>query len=257
MLRRRDVLAIGTLAAVTALVTTTVVEFGPLWLVALAAPAVLYGPYWAALMASFGGGGLLAGRVKLDSPLIAAIVASLAIMAGLMITFIPMLPVVIIAQVLLALLMMIIGIHASRLLHDAVPSTIRAGVASGVGTLSWIVFLPFALILGWLARAQGVPTAGWMITGATVIVGVLAVLAAFRHRAAAAVAAPVSVTPELACRDLVEEVTGYLESALETAERQRVEEHLAGCDGCTDYLHQIRKTVTALRSLDQAGDQAN
>ena len=28
-----------------------VFEFGPLWLVALAAPAAAYGPYWAALVA--------------------------------------------------------------------------------------------------------------------------------------------------------------------------------------------------------------
>jgi hypothetical protein len=27
-----------------------------------------------------------------------------------------------------------------KLLHDAVPSNIRAGVSSGVGTLSWILF---------------------------------------------------------------------------------------------------------------------
>jgi hypothetical protein len=33
-------------------------------------------------------------------------------------------------------------------LHDAVPSTIRAGVASGVGTLTWLTFLPFALLFG-------------------------------------------------------------------------------------------------------------
>ena len=35
-----------------------------------------------------------------------------------------------------ALVLAIIGIHASRLLHDAVPSAVRAGVSSGVGTLT-------------------------------------------------------------------------------------------------------------------------
>ena len=39
-----------------------VFEFGPLWLVALGAPAVLYGPYWAALTSTLGLGGLLAGQ---------------------------------------------------------------------------------------------------------------------------------------------------------------------------------------------------
>ena len=40
---------------------------GPLWLVALAAPAVLYGPYWAGLMSTFGLGGLLGGRLQLET----------------------------------------------------------------------------------------------------------------------------------------------------------------------------------------------
>ena len=64
----------------------------------------------------------------------------------------------------------------------------------------------------------------------------------------------ISDTTDLGCSDFVEQVTEYLESALETAEPQRIEEHLAGCDGCTDYLHQIRETVTALRALNEAGN---
>lgn len=35
------------------------IEFGPIWLVALAVPALLYGPHWAGLTAALGVGGLL------------------------------------------------------------------------------------------------------------------------------------------------------------------------------------------------------
>jgi hypothetical protein len=77
------------------------------------------------------------------------------------------------AQVAIALLLAVASIHVTNLLHDAVPSTIRAGVASGVSTVSWIGFLPFALIFGWLAREHGVHTAGWMMTAAIVVVGIL------------------------------------------------------------------------------------
>jgi predicted anti-sigma-YlaC factor YlaD len=45
------------------------------------------------------------------------------------------------------------------------------------------------------------------------------------------------------CRDLVELVTGYLEGAMPAVERARLEEHLAGCDGCTRYLEQMRITI--------------
>jgi anti-sigma factor RsiW len=38
-------------------------------------------------------------------------------------------------------------------------------------------------------------------------------------------------------------VTDYLEDALPADERRRVEEHLAGCEGCTRYLTQMRETI--------------
>ena len=52
MITSRAVLRVLLLAATAGLLAQAVFEFGPLWLVALAAPAVLYGPYWAALVAN-------------------------------------------------------------------------------------------------------------------------------------------------------------------------------------------------------------
>jgi len=48
---------------------------------------------------------------------------------------------------------------------------------------------------------------------------------------------------ELACREIVELVTAYLEDALDPADRERFEEHLVFCDGCGNYLEQLRTTV--------------
>lgn len=45
------------------------------------------------------------------------------------------------------------------------------------------------------------------------------------------------------CRELVELVTDYLEGALPPADRERLEAHLAGCEGCTTYLEQFRITI--------------
>ncbi len=50
-------------------------------------------------------------------------------------------------------------------------------------------------------------------------------------------------TEALGCQELVELVTDYLEGALEPADLLRFEGHLAGCDGCTRYLAQLRKTI--------------
>ena len=48
---------------------------------------------------------------------------------------------------------------------------------------------------------------------------------------------------EMACRDLVEAVTDYLEGALSNADRARFEEHLGVCRGCGTYLDQMRRTI--------------
>lgn len=54
---------------------------------------------------------------------------------------------------------------------------------------------------------------------------------------------------ELACQELVELVTGYLEETLSAEDRQRFEEHLAECTGCTRYVHQMRQTIQLTRKL--------
>lgn len=48
---------------------------------------------------------------------------------------------------------------------------------------------------------------------------------------------------ELTCREIVELVTAYLEDALDAADRERFEEHLVFCDGCGNYLEQMRETM--------------
>jgi hypothetical protein len=65
--------------------------------------------------------------------------------------------------------MITLSIYVSRVLHDAVPSTIRSGVVSGVGALSWISFLPFSLVFGEVSKTYGVDTAAWMITAVAVV----------------------------------------------------------------------------------------
>ena len=53
---------------------------------------------------------------------------------------------------------------------------------------------------------------------------------------------------ELNCDELVERVTDYLDGALDDETKRRVSDHLAGCDGCTTYVDQIRQTITTLAS---------
>jgi predicted anti-sigma-YlaC factor YlaD len=58
---------------------------------------------------------------------------------------------------------------------------------------------------------------------------------------------------ELACQELVELVTDYLEERLNASERVRFETHLAECAGCRTYLEQMR---LSLRVLGKVSDGA-
>jgi predicted anti-sigma-YlaC factor YlaD len=55
---------------------------------------------------------------------------------------------------------------------------------------------------------------------------------------------------ELACQEVVELVTAYLDGALGAVDRERFEEHLAFCDGCSNYLEQMRTTIRLTRDAD-------
>ncbi|MEP6651558.1 MAG: MFS transporter, partial [Lapillicoccus sp.] len=248
--------------ALTALLSQAVFEFGPLWLVDLAAPPAAYGPYWALLVATLGLGGYLAGRLDLDRwPVVTVLAVVLAATPVLLATS-RSLTVVVVAQTVMALVLTVLGIHAGRLLHDAVSSHIRAGVSSGAGTFSWLLFLPFSLVLGAVANRDGVPTAGWLLVGAAGVLAVLLVVVVVRSPRTPAEPDPdptdavrpdVTANPpvDLVCQELVTVVSDYLDGVLPPDWRDRVDDHLTGCDGCSAYLRQMRATLDLLAELEQ------
>jgi hypothetical protein len=171
IVRRGRLIPIAAASIMAALILQAIFEFGPLWLIALNASAVYYGPFWAGLVATLGVGGLLAGRLRLNKPIPAVGVAIVMLLACLIMTTSHNLLALTVAMVVLALLVVVAGIHVSHLMHDAVPSTIRTGVASGISAVSWMLFMPFALAFGAVSKQSGVYTSGWMITGAAVLAG--------------------------------------------------------------------------------------
>jgi hypothetical protein len=164
----------GLLPIIVTMVLTSVtlqglLEFGPLWMVAIAAPALLYGPHWAGLTSAFGLGAALAGRAHLTRPITRFSFVGLMLIFSITLTASRSVPVVIVAQVGLAVLIVAASTFLTRRLHDCIPSTIRAGVSSGVGTLTWLAFLPFALTFGAVSNSAGVHSAGWMLVAITAI----------------------------------------------------------------------------------------
>jgi anti-sigma factor RsiW len=56
---------------------------------------------------------------------------------------------------------------------------------------------------------------------------------------------------DIACQEVVELVSDYLEGALSAGQRRRFERHLAGCPHCTEYLAQMRETIRITGRLRQ------
>ena len=54
---------------------------------------------------------------------------------------------------------------------------------------------------------------------------------------------------DIACREVVELLTEFLEGALDERTRTQVEQHLVLCPGCAEYIRQFRATIGATRKL--------
>ena len=60
---------------------------------------------------------------------------------------------------------------------------------------------------------------------------------------------------EIVCREFAELATHYLEGAVPAGTLELVEEHLAMCDWCRDYLHQIETTARVV-AIDREAPEA-
>jgi MFS family permease len=179
----RGVLAIMVAMALCSMLLQVLFEFGPLWLLAVAAPAPVLGPFTAAMVSAQGFGELAAGRLGLDRPgRLTPAAAGLAV-AGVALALGRTVLTLALAQVVLALLLVVVNIHLSRLLHDAVPSSLRAGIGSSAGTLSWLAFFATALAFGQLARHAGVLATGWLVAALAIAAGAAVLRAARRSTA--------------------------------------------------------------------------
>ena len=54
---------------------------------------------------------------------------------------------------------------------------------------------------------------------------------------------------DLQCQEFVELVTAFLDHSLDDETQQLVIDHLALCDGCERYLHQLQQTIEVLANL--------
>jgi MFS family permease len=169
----RRLLPIAALLILTSILTQAIFEFGPLWLVDADAGAGAFGPAWAGLMASLGFGGALAGRLRPDRTATIAVLGVILVGSAATLLVASDVVIVTVAQVSAAVVAVVVGIFLTRQLHDAVPSDVRSGVASGIGAATWATFLPFALAFGAVSERWGIHAAGLMLVAIALAVAAL------------------------------------------------------------------------------------
>jgi anti-sigma factor RsiW len=62
--------------------------------------------------------------------------------------------------------------------------------------------------------------------------------------------------PGVRCSEFVEVVTDWMEGALDDDARLTVEEHLAICPHCSDYVVQLRRSIDVLREAPRPAPPA-
>jgi anti-sigma factor RsiW len=55
----------------------------------------------------------------------------------------------------------------------------------------------------------------------------------------------------MACNELIEAITAYLDGTLPAHDRRRFYAHVAECPSCAAYLAQMRETIARLGTLDE------
>lgn len=138
-------------------------EFAQLWWIALAFPVAAFGLSNAFLLTAIGVGGWVAGRLKLQklTVMLAAVGVMLAAALGLVVLHSGWL--VVACQVVIATGTVALTVLFTRLLHDGLPSRVRAGASSAVSTLTRVVIIPFALLFGWISKEAGIYSAAWTV----------------------------------------------------------------------------------------------
>lgn len=151
---------------VLCLVLATVCSFimnqlDQIWMLALALPILMYGPVNAILLASTAASGILANRVATSRSGPAIVVGTVFVASSLLL--IRALPLVITGQVLFLGSITVLQIVLSRDLHAVAASNIRSGVSSLVTTIGTALFLPIALLFGYISDRYNVFHAAWIV----------------------------------------------------------------------------------------------
>lgn len=162
-----------------------ILEFGQLWVIALAAPVILYGPINALQLSTFGLGGIAASRFKVRRRPVMFVAALMMLVCSIGLALSHNLALTVACLSVLCICIVAVLVVFTRLLHDALPSRVRAGSSSAISTLGRIIIIPLAILFGFISKQTDIFHASWIVVG-LVVVAVFLVVGWYGRGSAAA-----------------------------------------------------------------------
>jgi MFS family permease len=157
-----------------------VFEFSQVWLLSLHTSTAYWGVANAVLLSSLAVGGFLVNRLKLGrhTPMLITLVTTLVACYGLIVF--RSTATIVGSQFVFASGLICIFIVFSRILHDNLDSSIRAGAASATSTLGRFFIITTALLLGYVSQKFSIYKAAYILFVLTILMGLFVVVVAKR-----------------------------------------------------------------------------
>ncbi len=162
-------------------ITYCIYEFAQLWLIALHMPTAYFGFANAAMLASIGAGGIMVSRLHLYRYV--RMTYTLVLLLGGAVGLIVLRNTVLIVLAQFVLATGLIGIHIifSRILHDNLAPSVRAGASSAASTLGRFLIIPSALFIGYIGERYSIFTAAYTLLVFTTIMAFFVVKVASQN----------------------------------------------------------------------------
>jgi len=157
------------------------INLSPVWYLAFTLPVFWWGPAYALIHISGGIAGSVVSYMKENRPRM-VLFSLVVIVSSLELVSRESAVAIVVAQTVALTGYAVFAILLSRQLHDELPSRIRAGSSSAVGTLSQIAFIPTALLFGWLSNSYSIFAAAWVVVVVTVAAVGIFCLKVMPHR---------------------------------------------------------------------------
>ena len=148
-------------------------DINQLWLAALMAPVIVYGPAQVLSSCAYGLGSFFARFIKSKQRVLAGMFVALICL--IVIIFIHNIWVNIIAEFITLLITYGISVVLTHELNDNLPSKVRAGSSSAIGSLKRLVTIPIILLFGFIANNSDAFKASWLF----VIILVIAMISRY------------------------------------------------------------------------------